>query len=104
MAFLHCHNCDWEQDDFYSETAYNPAKYLLGWNKYLCGNKIDEQFSDDADYLRRNGPISTREVIARQYEKFAKRIREMKWITWEQWNQEPNKVCPKCGSDNLDID
>jgi hypothetical protein len=52
MAFLHCHSCGWEQDDFYS-VDYNPAKYLTTWNDYLFGKKhirIDEQFSDDSDF------------------------------------------------------
>ena len=107
MAFLHCHNCDWEQDDFYSVDGYSPAYYLKSWNDYLCGeklHKIDEQFTDNAGWLKENGPITTREVIARQYEKFARRIRTMKWITWEQFKAEPNKVCPECGSSDLDID
>ena len=107
MAGLHCHSCDWSQDDFYSIDRYNPAKHLLWWNEQLCGEKqdeIDKQFTEDAQFLQDNGPITTREVIARLYEKFARRIREMAWITYEQWEKEPNKVCPKCGSSELDID
>lgn len=107
MSYLHCHDCDWEQDDFYYENGYNPAGYLKSWNNFLCGkdsDRIDDQFSTDSNFVRENGPITTREGIAREYEKFAERIRNMKWITWEQWQAEPNKVCPGCGSRNLDID
>ena len=107
MSYLHCHECDWEQDDFYDENGYNPAGYLKSWNNFLCGkdsDRIDDQFSTDSEFVRENGPITTREVIAREYEKFAKRIRNMKWITWEQWQSEPNNVCPGCGLRNLDID
>lgn len=107
MAFLHCHNCDWEQDDFYDEKGYNPAEYLKSWNNFLCGkdvNRIDDQFSADSEFIYENGLITTREVIAREYEKFARRIRNMTWITWEQWKAESNKICPVCGSHNLDID
>ena len=105
MAYLHCHKCGWQQDDFYSQNGYNPAKYLEGWNKQLLGDDIDKQFTTDAQCLRDNGPLTVREVLARQYEKFARRIREMKWITWEQWKKETNKICPKCGSlDHFDID
>lgn len=106
--YLHCHSCDWSQDDFYSEVGYNPSRYLSSWNDRLCGEKsknIDEQFTDDSEFLKNNGPITTREVIAREYENFAKRIREMKWVTYEQWIREKdNAVCPKCGAKNFDID
>jgi hypothetical protein len=108
MAYVHCHakGCGWQQDDFYSD-GYNPAKFLLSWNDFLFGPeavKIDQQFSDDSQFIKDNGPITTREVIAREYEMFAKRIRTMKWITWEDFKKDPNKVCPKCGSDDLGID
>jgi len=106
MAYLHCHKCGWQQDDFYSG-SYNPAEYLLNWNEYLFGkhrDRLDLQFSDDAEFLRENGPITTREVLARGFEKFARRIRNMKWITNEDFINDPNKICPRCGSDQLDID
>lgn len=104
MAYVHCHSCDWEQDDFYSVYGYNPARYLLDWMKDLCSDKIDEQFTDDPGFIAENGPITTREVIAREFEKFGDRIRQMKWITEEQWKKDENKVCPGCGSAHLDID
>jgi len=108
MAFLHCENCGWSQDDFYSEDGYNPAKYLSSWNNYLCGkdsHRLDELFSDDYQWLKDEGYVSTREVLARQYEKYAKRIRNMKWVTWEQWQKDKDTaVCPQCGERNFDID
>ena len=108
MAYLHCHNCDFSQDDFYSVDGYNPTDYLKTWNKDLCGDKLDEQFTDDVQFLRDNGPITQREVIAREYEKYARRIREMKWVTWESfkssWKDGKWPPCPKCGKHELDID
>ena len=105
MSFLHCHSCLWEQDDFYSVDGYNPAKYLKSWMKQLCSDDIDRQFTDDSEFLKQNGPISTREVIAQEFEKFAKRIRNMKWITYEQWEKDrKTAICPNCGSRNFDID
>ena len=106
MSYLHCHSCSWEQDDFYDE-SYNPAQYLMGWNESLFGDKkdkLDQLFTDDSQFLAENGPITTREVLAREYEKFARRIRTMKWVTYEEFKAEPHKVCPKCGSKDLDID
>lgn len=102
--FLHCHDCGWSQDDFYSKNGYNPTSFLSSWNEALCSNKIDEQFTKDAEFLREHGPISLREVIAQEYEKYAKRIRSMKWITREQWQADPDKwKCPQCGK-QMDID
>jgi hypothetical protein len=108
MAYVHCHakGCGWQQDDFY-DVGYNPAVSLSGWNDYLFGpesSRLDKQFASDSEFVKREGAITTREIIAREYEKFAKRIREMKWMTWEDFKKDPNKVCPKCGSDDLDID
>ena len=110
MAYLHCHKCHWSQDDFYGE-EYNPARYLMDWNEILFGNKrnkLDEIFTDDAEFVRENGLITTREVLAQEYEKFAKRIREMKWITYEDFKHDESEgiaICPKCGSKNdFDID
>lgn len=107
MAYIHCHTCGWSQDDFYSVDGYNPAKSLKDWNEYLCGSRkefLDKLFSDDAMFLKENGPLTTREVIAREYEKFAKRIRNMRWITWDQFKNDPHKICPACGVENLDVD
>lgn len=107
MAYLHCHtkNCGWEQDDFYSVDGYNPIMYLKNWMEDLCGDDIDKPFTDDALFLRQNGNMTTREVIAREFDKYAKRIREMKWVTYEQWKRDKDSaVCPKCGERNFDID
>ncbi len=108
MAYLHCHKCNWSQDDFYHD-GYNPAKYLMDWNEYLFGDKkdkLDEQFTDDSEFIKFHGNITTREMIALEYEKFARRIREMKWITYEDFKKDKGIAkCPKCGSStDFDID
>ena len=28
MAYLHCHNCGWSQDDFWEHNGYNPFNIL----------------------------------------------------------------------------
>jgi hypothetical protein len=109
MAYLHCHtkDCNWSQDDFYELDGYNPAKYLEGWMEALLADDVDESFTDDSEFIRENGDISRREVIAREFEKFARRIRSSKWLTWEQWKRDYDNgtaVCPKCGERNFDID
>jgi len=110
MAYLHCHKCGWHQDDFYDE-GYNPAKYLMDWNEYLFGerkSKLDEQFTNDSQFIKENGNITTREVVAREYEKFARRIREMKWMSHEDFRKDykaGKAKCPSCGcSTEFDVD
>jgi hypothetical protein len=78
MAYIHCHNCKWSQDDFYSPDGYNPAYYLESWNHTLFNPNIDKSFTDDIMFVRQNGNLTKREVLAREYEKFAQRIRNMK--------------------------
>jgi hypothetical protein len=98
--FVCCNKCNWSQDDFYDET-YNPAKWLKNWDNELFGEKrgeLDKLGMYDDRFL------TTREVIARAYERFARRIREMQWVTYQDFQNEPNKVCPRCGADKLDID
>jgi len=108
--YLRCRNCDWSQDDFYDKD-YNPAKSLLDWNGSLFGDdrkQLDEQFSNDSEFIKENGKITTREVVAREYESFASKIRAMKWVTYEDYEKDKNSgvaKCPKCGSfDDLNID
>lgn len=98
MAYIHCHTCSWSQDDFYSPDGYNPIKSLSNWNDALFGPKLDKQFSTDIMFIRKHGAITTREVIALEYERYARNIRNMKWITWEDYKEDPNKKCPRCGS------
>jgi len=107
--YVHCHNCKWEQDDFYDE-SYNPAQFLSKeFDNTLYGTKTDRL--NQMIYCREfvNGvPIcpdmTQQENIARWYEHFGRKIREMKWTTYEQYCNDPNKICPKCGSDKLDLD
>lgn len=103
--YVHCHNCNWQQDDFYSPDGYNPANWLLGLNKDLFGN-LDEivQCGEFAQGKPIRPDITKREWIARYYEQFARHIREMKWITADSFYADPDKVCPKCGSTDLDLD
>jgi hypothetical protein len=104
--FVHCHNCGWEQDDFYSINGYNPTSFLASLNEDLCGNRLDDivHCGEFVNGIPIRSDITKREWIARYYEQFARHIREMKWVTAERFYADPDKVCPKCGSDKLDLD
>lgn len=97
--YLHCHSCDWEQDDFYDTDGYNPAEYLKSWNEMLLNENLDDIFNGEGEKKTK------REVLAREYENFAIRIRGMRWVTYEQWQKEKDTaVCPQCGKRDFDID
>ena len=106
MAYLHCHNpqCDFSQDDFWSE-SYNPMEYLKDWEDVLLDQELDKSFTTCDEFIAENGDISRREVVAREFERGAARIREMKYRTHEEYKeQNPDGICPKCGKKELDID
>lgn len=107
--FVHCHKCGWEQDDFYDK-SYNPSKFLSReYDETLFGSQTSKlnEIIHCCEFI--NGiPIrpdmTMQENIARWYEYFGRRIREMKWTTYDQYYKDPNKVCPKCGSNELCTD
>jgi hypothetical protein len=99
-ACVHCHVCEWSQDDFWSKD-YNPVRFLLNWEKDLLGEKLDQPFTDDAGFIEENGNLTLREVIARECEQAAEKIRSMNFMSEDEWHA--NNKCPNCGS-RLDVD
>jgi len=96
--FLHCHNCEWEQDDFWSE-GYNPIDGLKHLKELIFKNLDDV-------YLEADGPqpaLTYREYIVNELYNTLVRVANMKWQTYEDYKKNSN-VCPMCGSSALDID
>jgi len=104
MAYLHCHNCKWQQDDFW-DRSYNPLRSLLNWEDALLDRNLDESFTDDADFVEEHGNLTVREALIAQLARVSRRIRDMNWRTQEEWLAVAREVrtCPECGS-VLDID
>lgn len=102
MAYLHCHNCDFLQDDFWDE-SYNPITYLENnYKKMLLEEDLDKVIQGDAPYF----PKTNREYVADLLEKAAKKVRRMVYPTYEDFKRRGNNkwACPKCGEKALDID
>jgi hypothetical protein len=99
-AYVHCHTCEWSQDDFWSKD-YNPVRFLLNWEDDLLSERLDQPFTDDAGFIKENGNLTLREVIARECEQAAEKIRSMNFLSEDEWHA--NNKCPKCGA-ALDID
>ena len=100
MAYLHCHSCRWQQDDFWDK-SYNPLRSLVNWEEMLLADdSLDATFTDDASFIEEHGKLTRREVIAREIEAAARTVRQMVWRDRAEHDRQP---CPKCGA-ALDID
>ena len=117
MAFVHCHSCPWSQDDFWEVDGYNPFRkdILEDWVKKMkegiADRKsigMDQWWAQEAKIPYQPGKkgvdIDFRDYLAWELRRKANNIEKMKWITWKDFKNDPNPVCPNCGSDNLDID
>lgn len=118
MAYLHCHNCDWSQDDFWDEKGYNPISTLKDDIEYLFRDKV---YFDGSikDSLKKYGNIELKEdenghyITGKEYvihemERSIARIKHMVWTTnaeFEKDYKDGIAKCPKCKCKNeFDID
>ena len=114
MAYLHCHNCDWSQDDFWSEEGWSPfAKgNMQSMKEYLfkdtvtfgADSHIKEVFPT-GELVDGHWVVDSREYVAHELERTARSIRNMAVKTNEDWEKVKDTwKCPKCGSNDWDID
>lgn len=111
MSYLHCHSCQWSQDDFWDEKWYNPISFLeknykeelLNWD--LSRIITMDKFDDKRRRHIGSETITEDEFIARQFENWASKIRRMYYRTEEEFKKEnPEWKCPICWKKDLDID
>lgn len=109
MAYLHCHNCDWSQDDFWDERGYNPISTLKDDTEYLFRDKV---YFDGSikDSLKKYGNIELKEdekglyITGKEYvihemERSIARIKHMVWATDAKFKKDYKEgiaECPKC--------
>lgn len=102
MSYLHCHNCGWEQDDFWKKSNRNyPIRQdTIEWLRDLL--------EKDTSEIQMEGScisMDTREIVALELERMAKRIRNMKIKTYEEFKKiKDNFKCPVCKSSDYCID
>ena len=97
MAYLHCHGCDWQQDDFWSLDGYNPLAEgsMADLRQYL--------FKDEVKLERKT--MTGREFVVMELKRIIRSIESMAVPTSEEWQEVRHIwVCPKCGSEDWDID
>ena len=110
MAYLHCHSCDFSQDDFWSSDGWNPVKSLLDHKDDFFRDDFYEDCGMDANWKEeigygRDEIVTRQELLAHEFERRAKWIRDMKYRTFEELKEKnPEGICPCCGKEELDIE
>lgn len=100
MAYLHCHNCGWENDDFLEDYGGNS-----GYIKYFLGETLRELVKPDQEVPY---PFTRKQM----YKRFIKELKHLYWLNFKQEyktqvdyeKKNPEHLCPKCGAKELDID
>lgn len=97
MSYVHCHTCNWEQDDFWGR-RYNPIRFFL---KSELPNYIMPRMIDFDPKPYSYGRVFSWYVLWRLVVKWCRRVATQKWWTYNSW-QKARKAgkggCPKCGS------
>lgn len=124
MAYVHCHNCNWSQDDFWDfgirrygywgRWGYNPISLFLSYATGQNGYLRPRWMSVPADYARERGLRRNRQhswtCLARHFRRLLRRFWQQRWYTYAHWkgavtvNGGRWPRCPKCGQRDLDID
>ena len=128
MAFLHCHNCDWSQDDFWDFSfgrygywripftkiswSYNPIScfmsHVFDKKGYWFPRRIqyDRYCIEDLGWKRAD-PHSWW-LIWYQFKRMLRKFKRQKWRTEKAFRRDrilKLAYCPSCGSrDHFDID
>jgi hypothetical protein len=114
MAYVHCHNCDWSQDDFWDfrfwrRHSYNPISYFLrrviGWKDGLWRprrTRHDHWYAVEQKW-KRDDPHSWY-LVWWLLKRMCRSFKHQHWWTWTGYWTDKRKVCPSCGSPKLDVD
>ena len=106
MSYLHCHNCEFSQDDFWHD-GYNPVVCFQRDLKELMTGDLDRIVSMDSMWLKERGLdfVTERDLIIYHLDQLKSRISKMKYRTMEEFKIiNPDRLCPICGKNELDID
>lgn len=115
--YVHCKNCRWSQDDFWSVKGYNPFRedeikwwreiFEKGMNGKHVEMEVFEAEEREIEYVKNEknmAIVEFREYLAHEMESMAYRLRNMRWLTWDEFQADSLKECPACGSTELDVD
>lgn len=116
--YVHCRNCGFSQDDFWSICGHNPLDdssikelrdvFIDGMNGKTVEMEIGEAEEREMEYTvneRNMAEVDFREYLAWCMDSIALRFRNMQWITWDEYCADEKKECPACGcTDMLSVD
>ena len=119
--FVYCNDCNWQQDDFWSESYYPTSNHSVIDDVLLPGilDKDKRQIlmeAGEADAIglpydpeirntnTKEVMVDFRAVVGMSLMNTAKRVMNMFWVTFEDFNADLNKQCPICNSTDLGID
>ena len=122
MAYLHCHNCDWGQDDFwdwkvewsrlhkwsYRPFGYNPLSLVLEDIAEYVRPRYVGLDSFHAEEMGWPNPIFSWRLLRWNLSRHVKQLFTQTWWTYEGFikdNKAGTAKCPGCGSStHFDID
>ena len=117
MAYLHCHSCDWSQDDFWEwkwslkfwksrPFGYNPLSVLFDDIRYYIKPRhieFDRCCAEEMGF--KSSRIFSWVFLLYEIKRGIRRFRHMRWWTYRAWMKECDvAVCPCCGAKDFDID
>jgi hypothetical protein len=116
MAYLHCHACNWAQDDFWTFKLNFGKTWLFGYNPisvliddiiyYLLKPRIikwDIWFAKENNF--KSNKIHSWNIFLWNIKRNIRRFFKMRWWTWKSWKRaRKTATCPKCGKKAFDID
>lgn len=116
--YVHCRNCGFNQDDFWSADGHNPFKdsyieeFRDVFNDGMNGKTVEMEICEAEErgiwYTvneRNLADVDFREYLAYRMEELAMKLRNMRWVTFDEFQADTNKECPACGcSDMLSVD
>lgn len=113
MAYLHCHSCDWSQDDFWHK-RYNPLTKIWDDIKWLWKLRMIEFDActvkdlikhTHVPVIRNECKVFSWSWLILEVVKEIKIVLRQKWWTWESWKKHKDfAICPQCGMKDFDID
>lgn len=107
MAYLHCHNCEFSQDDYWSEDGWNPVKSFESDRDTLLNEDLDEAVQMDPQWLRDNRveSVTRRDLVVINLRRIIERVEGMVYRTHDELRERnPDMKCPRCGERELDVD
>lgn len=98
MSFVHCHQCGWGQDDFWS-WGYNPLRCLWRRVKDYAWPRMCKFDPPPHSY----GTMHSWRVLWHECVRILRRIPAQQWWTYRSYLTS-KRACPQCGTSKLCID